>query len=332
MDFKVFPLRQALGVILAHSLPDLAFKKGRRLDAADLEALAVAGCREVTGVRLDDDDMGEDQAAAAVAGAVAGAHLRLAPAATGRANLLAARAGLAVIERQRLDALNLRHEAVTVATIQPWCPVRPRQMVATVKIIPFALPKAVIEDCLAALGGRPLISVAPFIGRRVAMILTTLGATKDSVMDKTVASNRGRIEALGGQWLGEAACSHQTAALADAIPRALSGGCDLLLIAGATATVDRRDTVPSAIVAAGGAIDHFGMPVDPGNLTLLAHIGAIPVVGVPGCARSPKLNGLDWVLGRLMAGLPVTSGDIMGMGAGGLLAEMRDRPLPRRQT
>lgn len=330
MEFAIFPLTEALGVILAHSLTtaDLAFRKGRQLSGADLDALAAAGCREVTGVRLDDGDVGEDLAAELVGAAVCGDSLRRGAAATGRVNLYSMAAGLALIDRRGLEVLNQRHEAVTVATIMPWEPVKPGQMVATVKIIPFAVARPVIDDCLTA-AASPLISVAPFIGRRVAMILTVLGGTKDSVLDKTRSSNRGRVETYGGYWLGDESCSHDVGPVAAAIGRGLADGADLVMIAGASATVDRRDVVPAAIAAAGGVIDHFGMPVDPGNLTLLAHIGAVPVVGVPGCARSPKLNGLDWVLGRLMAGLPVTSHDIMAMGVGGLLTEMRDRPLPR---
>jgi molybdenum cofactor cytidylyltransferase len=107
---------------------------------------------------------------------------------------------------------------------------------------------------------------------------------------------------------------------------------DLLLIHGASAILDRRDVIPAAIVAAGGRIDHFGMPVDPGNLLLLGRIGERPVLGLPGCARSPKVNGFDWVLERLVAGLPVGSGEIMRMGSGGLLAEIPSRPAPRAGT
>src|SRR6202043_2447208 len=113
---------------------------------------------------------------------------------------------------------------------------------------------------------------------------------------------------------------------------ALGHGIDILLIHGASAILDRRDVIPAAVIAAGGRVDHFGMPVDPGNLLLLGHVGTIPVLGLPGCARSPKVNGFDWVLERLVAGVPVGPREIMSMGAGGLLAEIPSRPLPRAQA
>jgi molybdenum cofactor cytidylyltransferase len=97
-------------------------------------------------------------------------------------------------------------------------------------------------------------------------------------------------------------CAHRRDAVALALRESLAAGCDLLMIAGATVPKDRADTIPSAIVAAGGEIVHFGMPVEPGNMLLLARIGAVPVIILPGCARSRRTNGLDWVLQRMLAG------------------------------
>jgi molybdenum cofactor cytidylyltransferase len=104
---------------------------------------------------------------------------------------------------------------------------------------------------------------------------------------------------------------------------------ELLLVFGASAISDRRDVVPAGIEAAGGTVAHFGMPVDPGNLLLMGALDGKPVVGLPGCARSPKLNGFDYVLQRLFAGLDVAPGSIMGMGVGGLLSDIASRPQPR---
>ena len=89
---------------------------------------------------------------------------------------------------------------------------------------------------------------------------------------------------------------------------------------GASAIADRRDVIPAAVTGIGGEIEHFGMPVDPGNLLLIARAGGVPVLGAPGCARSPVENGFDWVLMRLLAGIKVTRSELMGMGVGGLLA------------
>jgi molybdenum cofactor cytidylyltransferase len=147
------------------------------------------------------------------------------------------------------------------------------------------------------------------------------------MLDKTVEITRARLAMLGGRLVADLRCAHDEAELAGAISRV--GAVDLLLIAGASAIADRRDVLPAAIERAGGQIEHLGMPVDPGNLLLLASLNGKPVLGLPGCARSPKLNGFDWVLQRLAASLPVTREDVMRMGVGGLLMEIPTRPQPR---
>ena len=142
----------------------------------------------------------------------------------------------------------------------------------------------------------------------------------------------GRLAALGCRLVCEERCAHEIAALAAAVRDAFGHGIDMLLIHGASAILDRRDVIPAAIAAAGGEVEHFGMPVDPGNLLLLGRIGGRVALGLPGCARSPKVNGFDWVLERLVAGLPMGREEIMRMGAGGLLAEIPTRPLPRAEA
>jgi molybdenum cofactor cytidylyltransferase len=322
MIFDDFPLGEADGVILAHSLslPDGTLKKGRRLGGADLARLRAAGRSHVTGIRLEPDDATEDQAADEIAGAIMGDGLTFGPAVTGRCNLLALARGVVEIDRGRVDALNRFDEAVTVATVAPWELVEPGQMVASVKIIPFAVPQQIVRNCVqsAETGGGKLISVRPLLPQKVAIIVTTLPG-KENSGDAFFAVSRARIEELGGDWLSEQRCPHEREPLAAAILEALASECTLLLIAGAAACVDRRDVVPAAIVACGGEIEHFGMPVYPGNLMLLARLGNVPVISLPGCARSAKLNGVDLVLRRLAAGLPVTSADIRTMGTGGLL-------------
>jgi molybdenum cofactor cytidylyltransferase len=324
MIFGEFRIDEAEGLILAHSLrlPSAMLKKGRVLTAPDVAALRHAGINFVTGVRLEADDVGENSAAGLLAAALSGEGTVTNAAITGRCNLFAATHGLVVIDRERLDRLNLVDEAVTVATIQPFELVAPRQLLATVKIIPFGVDRRIVEACTAtAAKGGPLISVRPFQPHRVALILTTLPGLKDRVVAATAAVTRARVEALGSTVQWEFTCPHEVGALERTLAKAVAAGATMILVAGASATVDRRDVVPAALIRAGGAIDHFGMPVDPGNLLLLGRLGAVPVVDLPGCGRSPKPNGLDLVLRRLVAGLAPKPHDIMRMGAGGLLKD-----------
>jgi molybdenum cofactor cytidylyltransferase len=328
MRFGAIALDEAEGAVLAHALRigKLAYKKGRRLSAADIEALRTSGIRDVVAAKLEPGDIEENEAARLIAEAIAGAQVRVDRPFTGRVNLFAEQAGVLVLDRARIDRLNRLDEAVTIATLAEFAEVQPKQMIATVKIIPFAAKGAVVEQWCACTAEGPLLRVAPYRALDVALIQTRLPGTKESVLDKTVAVTAERIAAVGGRLVSEARCDHAVPALAE---RVRVSQADLVLIAGASAITDRRDVLPAAIEAAGGTVEHFGMPVDPGNLLLLARQDGRPVLGLPGCARSPKLNGFDWVLQRLAADIPVGRTDIMDLGVGGLLMEIPTRPQPR---
>lgn len=332
MFFGPLPVRDALGAILGHGVNAGAqrFRKGRLLNQQDIDTLLAAGIDTIYAARLGNDDMPEDEAAAFIAEAACGEGTRMTAAFTGRANLYAEAAGLLVVDTARVDALNLIDEAVTIATLPAFDVVEAGQMLATVKIIPFAAPRDAVQQAAAiAAETTPLVRVAQFRACTVGLVLTRVADTKDSVLAKTEAVMRERLRQLGSS-LGETRiCAHTEAAVAEAVSALHGAGFSPILVVGGSAIVDRRDVVPAGIIRSGGVVEHFGMPVDPGNLLLVGRLNDVPVLGVPGCARSPKLNGFDWVLQRLCAGLQVNRADIMRMGAGGLLKEIPTRPMPR---
>jgi len=333
MKFGKLAVQECAGTILAHGLrvADGVFKKGRLLDADDVAALSDAGYGTVTVAQLEADDVTEDAAAAALAAALAGDGVRVGQSFTGRCNVFARHAGLLLADAPRLDAMNRVDEAMTVATLAANTRVSERQLLATIKIIPFAVPRDRLGCAESILGSdRAALRVAAFRAMDVALVQTQLPGTRQAMLDKTTTVTRQRLEVLGSRLILEKRCDHTEEALIQTLDEVLLARPQLLLIAGASAIVDRRDVVPAAIVGIGGRLDHFGMPVDPGNLLLLAHRDDTPVLGLPGCARSPKFNGFDQVLERLLAGVDVGSPDIMGMGVGGLLKETRERAQPRR--
>ena len=333
MRFGETPIDEAAGAILAHSwrANGVNFSKGRRLSGDDVAKLKAAGVASVIAARLDAEDMHEDEAAENVARALAGEGIEITAPFTGRCNHFAREAGLAVIAHDRIDALNELDEAVTVATLPPFARVVPRQMVATVKIIPYAAPRTAVKRAIdvAHSANRPLVSIRPFRAMRAGLVQTRLPGTRDKVLDKALGTTGKRLTSLGSTLVGERRCDHDPGAISSALRELKGEGCDIFLIAGASAIVDRHDVVPAGIEAAGGLVVHFGMPVDPGNLLLTGEFDGKPVLGLPGCAKSPKYNGFDMVLERLAAGLPVGRAEIVRMGAGGLLAEIPSRPQPR---
>ena len=330
MQFAFLPVAEAEGAILAHGVRagDKRFKKGRVLSAADIADIDAAGIATVAIARLDPGDVGEDDAATRIAARTGGAGIRIGAAFTGRANLYALSDGLATVDAAAVNAINAVDEAVTLATVASFSHVARGQMVATVKIIPFAAPGPAVSaaERLLEETGAP-VRVHPFIAHRAALISTSLPGTKPSLLDKNRTAIAERLAALGSTLVSERRVAHDTEALREAIAEAVD--LNPILVFGASAITDRRDVIPAAIEAAGGTVSHFGMPVDPGNLLLLGSLGGRTVIGLPSCARSPKLNGFDFVLWRVLAGLPVGKTAIAGMGVGGLLTEIPSRPQPR---
>jgi molybdenum cofactor cytidylyltransferase len=335
MKFGGVTPEEARGATAVHSIRkgDLVLKKGTLIGDKEIAALKAAGVAEIVVARLEEGDVSEDQAAGEIAAAVAGQGARVDRAFTGRCNLFAEAAGVLVVDKDATDELNRLDEAVTFATLPAFKPVVEGEMIATVKIIPFAVSRGPRDAALAiAEKTRPIIHVAPYKVKKIGVVSTLLPGLAPKVVDKTIRVLRDRIAPAGATIIGERQVPHDQAPLSKAIDELLREGSELVIVFGASAIADRRDVIPAALEEVGGTIEHFGMPVDPGNLMLIGNARGISVIGAPGCARSPKENGFDWVLMRLLAGLKVAREDITGMGVGGLLMEIVTRPQPREKA
>jgi molybdenum cofactor cytidylyltransferase len=415
MRFGAVAVADALGAILAHStrVSGRALPKGRVLDASDIAALSSAGVAEVIVAQLDEGELGEDAAAGAIAAALAGAGLRVDPARTGRANIRAATDGLVCIEVTAIARANAVDEAITIATVPADHPARASEIVATVKVIPFAVARTTVDAVVVALEGNwgpsPVsagridagridagridagridagridagridagridagridagridagridagridagridaeaeradaervvdarthsLFLAPWRPRRAGLVLTQFPTTPVGVLDRAAAAQRTRLARVGSELVRELRVAHDVGAVTAAIED-LARECDPILVLGASAIIDRRDVIPTALERAGGSITRFGMPVDPGNLLLHGTLRGATFIGLPGCARSLARSGCDWVLERAVAGLPIDSASIAALGVGGLLDEST-RPSPREEA
>lgn len=327
MIFGAVPVAQAAGAVLAHSVPLPAgrLRKGKVLGTADLATLEAAGVHEVIVARLEPGDVAEDAAAERLAQAlVPDAHtagLRIGKASTGRVNIFADCLGVAEIEAAKIDAINAVHPMITVATVPEWQRMGLRGMVATVKIISYAVPEVALErSCVLGHDG---MRMRPVTVGQAQLIQTYVEAEDGRKGQKAIGDRLDRL----GVTLGDICLvRHEKAALAAAIA---ASRAEAIFILTASATSDIADVAPAALRAAGGRVVHYGMPVDPGNLLFYGDLDGVPVIGLPGCARSPALNGADWVMERMLCGVPVTPRDIAGMGVGGLLKEIPTRPRPR---
>ncbi len=333
MRFGPVPLDQALGGILAHSVMAGGRKmaKGRVLAAPDIARLAAEGVSQVTVAQLDPGDVDEDTAATRLAAALVSdegaAGLARAKAFTGRVNLNATRPGVLEMDAAAIHALNRIDPAITLATLAPWQRVTDGMLAGTVKIIAYGVSGVALDRaCAVAAGG---LRVRPVTRRSAGLILSAVPGQPEKLNAKARRVIATRLAPLGIEMAEVREVPHSRAAIAAALA-GIAG--EMVLILTGSATSDLHDVGPEGLRDAGGQVARFGMPVDPGNLLFHGTLGSRPVVGLPGCARSPLLNGADWVLERLACGIAVDDDAIAAMGVGGLLKEIPSRPQPREQT
>ena len=336
MIFGEFDVQGAEGLMLAHSIkiPGGALQKGHVVEIRDIDRLKSAGIERIVAARLEDGDLGENEAAAQLGEAIAPDHLRFSEAATGRVNIYARAGGLFVADREAVDRLNRIDPAITLACLADHTHVSAGDIVATFKIIPLAVPSTKIDAACAELRATAPFQVKLFAKHAISLIATELSSLKVPVMDKTARILERRLAASDNRLSRERRVPHEINALAASIQNVIAIPQEtpkLVIIFGASAVIDAADVIPQAIREAGGHILSVGMPVDPGNLMVLGRIGETYVVGAPGCARSPKQNGFDWILDRILAGEEPGVHDVTGMGVGGLLMEIQSRPQPRDQ-
>lgn len=326
MKFGAVPVADALGAVLAHSLvAGRRIPKGTLLGPDHLAALRGAGFQEVIVARLEESDVDEDTAAAKLARAMLNGveGIRATGAGAGRVNLYADHCGLMRVNAEIVHKINAINPMITVATVPDYHRVDADGMIATIKIISYAVPNVALETA-AVVATRAVSLLRPAFSTAT-LIETTIDGTPS---DKGRRAMAGRVKRMGMHLSERVLVSHREQPLAQAIAAAPA---EIIFVLTASATSDERDVAPEALRAAGGAVERFGMPVDPGNLLFLGRFGEKPVIGLPGCARSPALNGADWVLERVICGLEVSHDDIAAMGVGGLLKEIPIRPMPREK-
>jgi molybdopterin biosynthesis enzyme len=336
MKFGPIPINQAVGKILGHNIAGAdgrrLFRKGHTITQDDLTALHSTGRAVVYVAQLEAGDVDEDSAARRIAEAVMGQNLYTSRAATGRVNLKADALGILRVDAERLRQLNSQL-GITLATLPNHTAVPEGKMVGTVKIIPYAVPETAVATIEQLANDQPLLWLDPLPARRVAVILSGSPSAAERIQRSYDPPLRTRLEMLGSELVSITFVpledAQDEAAMADTIQQQATAGADLIILAGETAIMDRFDIAPRAVERAGGTITCFGAPVDPGNLLMLAYLNGLPIMGAPGCVRSPKRNIVDEVLPRLLVGDHLTQADIIELGHGGLLEDVPERPYPR---
>lgn len=327
MKFGLINITDAMGTILAHSMKvgELRLPKGTQIGQAQITALRDAGITQITVAQLDADDIDENSAAEKIGAALLLDGCHVTDPIAGRVNLIADQSGVLVLNSDAINKINSIDEALTIATLPDFARVDKGALLATIKVIPYAANSNSINEVISKIEANTF-HLHPFVSQSVDLILTRTDGFKESLIAKGEKTIADRIAPLGLSLQNCVHVEHET----DAVSSAISDSkAEIILILGASATSDGQDVIPAAIEMAKGKITRFGMPVDPGNLLVIGHHKSAKIVGLPGCARAPALNGADWVLERLAAKISVGNDDIAKMGVGGLLKEIPQRIHPR---
>lgn len=335
MKFGDVPIDDAVGAILAHKLYDaqgkMVFNKGHLLESDDIAILRQHQLESVTVTQLGTSDLHEDDAAHRIGLAIKGNNVNMRTPGVGRANLTADKRGVLHVNVPGLELLNNIYDGITIATLREYTLVDEGDMVALVKVVPFGVPEARVVDVERIAGATtPILTIKPLLQKRVALIISGTDATRNRLMNSFSSPVKERIEGWGSTLIEPIFVEHDEDAIAKAVQAQTDA--DMIIISSISAIIDREDIVPSSLVKAGGSITIHGVPVDPGTLLMMGYLGEIPVVGAPGCIKSPKTNVIDWIIPRLLTGERLTRANFVSMGHGGLLKDIADRPMPRSIT
>ncbi len=306
------------------------WSKGRRLSGADLRALAEPGVETkpggpVTVLVLEPGDVHEDDAAVRLAAAVRGPGLRVSEPAESRVDLRAAAAGVLHVRAGQVERLN-RLDPIEVFTAWDGAVVDAGALVGSVKIAPHTVAAEVLEraERLAARGG-PAVEVAPFLARRVAVVVKE--SLRAPARERFEASVRAKVEGLGSRLISVEYVADEEAAVEAALSRA-ADAADLVLTAGGGST-DPADAFFVALDRLGGRVVRHGVPAHPGSMLWLGRLGRSAILGLPTCGAYSKATAADLLLPRLLSGEPATAATVAKLGHGGILTRDQRFRFPR---
>ena len=323
--------QESLGSVIAqtYNLPGKTISKGTFVTSEIVDYFKEGEVQNMICAVPDNGDIHEDEAANIISNAIDRSHIYIESASTGRVNFKSRSLCLVRYKRDLIKKVNLVDESIAFSIVEHNQLLAKNDLIATLKIIPFFTQKKYVDQVISILDKNELFKTHSLNKKEVSLIQTSFEWQKKSMFKATSNVTRNRLEALDCSLNEEKLIRHDYKVLCSEIRSSIKSGIDILLISGASAITDRSDYIPKAILSEGGEIIQYGLAVDPGNLLLVGKIGKTTIIGMPGCARSPKLNGFDWVLQLLMADIPVVKEELAEMGAGGLLMEIASRPLPR---
>jgi len=321
---KTIPVEEAIGMVLGHDVTRIApgeskgpaFRKGHVVREEDIPVFLDIGKRHLYVLELDEGTVHENEAALRITQGASGRGITLTEPKEGRVNLMADYQGLLKVNPEALSRIN-SIEAIAFASLKTDGIIFPGQAVAGARIIPLVCEEEKIRQVERICRNHaPVIQVKPFIPKKVGIVTTGSEVYSGRIQDKFGPVLRDKFGSLSCPVMGQTLVSDDIEMTVGAIRDYLHQGAELIAVTGGM-SVDPDDQTPAAIRAAGGQVVTYGAPVFPGAMFMLAFIGDVPVVGLPGCVMYFRASIFELAVHRILAGETVTKADIVEMGHGG---------------
>jgi hypothetical protein len=324
--YKTVKIEDAIGLVLGHDVTEIrknefkgrAFKKGHRIETADICHFQRLGKEHIFVLEIDENQLHENDAALAMAKAFCGAGVGFqGEPKEGKLNLIAQRNGLLKVAVDALTDINMLGE-IMCASRHSNTLVKTGDTVAGTRAIPLTVEKAVVAEAVRIAefhGG--LFKVKVLRQARTGLVITGNEVFTRLIEDRFEEVLRAKIDRIGSTVSGVAFAPDNPSVIATEVQRLISQGAELILTTGGM-SVDPDDVTRDGIRKAGGSAEFYGAPVLPGAMFMMADIHGVPVLGIPACGLYHQTTILDLILPRILSGERLTRRDIAQMGHGGL--------------
>ncbi|SDH35964.1 molybdopterin-binding protein [Desulfosporosinus hippei] len=322
-------VRDSVGATLIHDMTQIIpgvvkgprFRKGHVIREEDIPVLLSMGKEHIYVWDQKPGLIHENEAAERLAQAVAGSGLILDEPKEGKITLTAAYDGLLYSSEEGVLALNTL-EGVILSTRHNHYPVKKDDKIAGTRVVPLMIEEKIIleaEETVKAFSS-PILEVRPLKPFKVGLIITGSEVFHGRIKDKFGPVLRSKVENWGSTILDQKFANDDVAMIQSSIQDQLALGAEMILVSGGM-SVDPDDVTPTAIKEMGAELVTYGAPVLPGAMFLLAYIGNVPIMGLPGCVMYAKTTAFDLIAPRILTGERLTRHDIVKLGSGGLCLE-----------
>ena len=320
---KKIPVEQAVGMTLCHDITKMvdgfkgpAFRRGHVIREEDIPEMLNIGKKHVFVWEENAGEIHEEDCALRLAAMAPVEGARYTGPSEGKVMLEAEQRGLFRVDTALLNAVNGIPD-ITIATLPDHYPVEAGMNLASMRIVPLVTKERNILEAERLCAGKKLLDLKPYLPRRTGVVITGSEVYHGRIKDKFEPVVRRKLAAYPGEIVGVTVCDDDLEMIVAAAKAHLEKGADFLIFTGGM-SVDPDDLTPTAVRRLGAEIVSHGVPSQPGNMTLVAYLGGVPVLGVPGAAISLPTTIFDVLLPAVYAGERITAEDLIRLGDGGL--------------